>query len=311
MGTVVAAMAASHAFTVMEPEAWDQFREMNRQHYKRLYGVEPPLHPKLESETLENVKPRYERVRQGLDFLHRHLRETQPGAFLLIGDDQNENYSEQCLPQLAIYTGERVVTSRHEFECHQDLSEALSEGMLHAGFDVAVSRKFPDDRLLSHAHVHLLERLLPEGDIPVVLIFVESIHAPAVDPPRCYAFGQALRSVIESNRPAGERIAVCASGGLSHFSAAFPYHAYSGPFHYGSISEEFDRKALEMMTRGEGEALATSLSSSDLLAHGDIELRSWLTVLGMMGKAKAEILAYEPFYRAIMAMGVAYWQIES
>jgi hypothetical protein len=65
------------------------------------------------------------------------------------------------------------------------------------------------------------------------------------------------------------------------------------------------------MARGEGEALAASLSSSDLLAHGDIELRSWLTVLGMMGKAKAEILAYEPFYRAIMGMGVAYWQIES
>jgi len=43
---------------------------------------------------------------------------------------------------------------------------------------------------------------------------------------------------------------------------------------------------------------------------GDPELHAWITLLGMVGDTKMEQLAYEPFFRAIMAMGVAYWDLE-
>ena len=33
-------------------------------------------------------------------------------------------------------------------------------------------------------------------------------------------------------------------------------------------------------------------------------------MLGMVGQTKAEILAHEPFHRAIMGMGVAFWDVE-
>jgi hypothetical protein len=61
------------------------------------------------------------------------------------------------------------------------------------------------------------------------------------------------------------------------------------------------------MERGEGERLA-HLSSDDLLDHGDIEMRSWIVVLGAVGKVPIRVLAYEPFYSGNMAMAVGYWE---
>jgi hypothetical protein len=72
-----------------------------------------------------------------------------------------------------------------------------------------------------------------------------------------------------------------------------------------AISEEFDRKLLRWMTDGQTEEIV-KLSSKD---HGEIELRSWLIVLGDVASARVEILAYEPLYRGLMGMGVARWAV--
>ena len=66
----------------------------------------------------------------------------------------------------------------------------------------------------------------------------------------------------------------------------------------------------EALKRGEGEKLA-QLSSADLLANGDIEMRSWLVLLGTVGSRPGRVLAYEPFYSAVMGMAVSYWDMEA
>jgi aromatic ring-opening dioxygenase LigB subunit len=101
-------------------------------------------------------------------------------------------------------------------------------------------------------------------------------------------------------------LALCASGGLSHFTAGYPWKRYQGPFGYGAISEDFDRRAIAWMERGEGERLA-ELSGAELLAHGNIELRSWIALLGALGPVRTRFAVYEPFFRAVMGMGVASW----
>ena len=317
MAKLVAAMASSHAFTLVDPEQWDELRERNRAGYKRRYGVEPPQHPKISEEDLAGLRLRYGRVRAGLDELRRSLHEQRPDALILIGDDQNENFKEEHLPQIAIYLGAEVFTSergeggprRHQrYRCHAGLAQGLLDGLVEREFDLSFSQAFPDSQLLSHAHGPIMERMIPQADIPVVLIFVNAIHLPAIGPGRCYRLGQAIREVIEEQK-AAERVVLYASGGLSHFTAGYPWRHYHGPYTYGSISEEFDRRALGLMARGEGERLAL-LSSRDLLEHGDVELRSWITLLGAVGKRPAKVLAYEPFYRALMGMAVAYWGME-
>ena len=76
---------------------------------------------------------------------------------------------------------------------------------------------------------------------------------------------------------------LCASGGMSHFTGGYPWKAYRGPYSYGGINEEFDREILDWMAHGDGEKVA-QLTSDDLLKNGDIELRSWITLLGAVDK---------------------------
>jgi hypothetical protein len=63
------------------------------------------------------------------------------------------------------------------------------------------------------------------------------------------------------------------------------------------------------MRVGEGHRLA-GLSSSELIEHGEAELRQWIVLLGAVGEAKPEFLVYEPLFRSIMGMGVGWWQLE-
>ena len=315
MAKIVAAMASSHAFALTDPSEWDGRRERNRTMYKHRYGVEPPIHPKMAEETPEVRAKRYQQVRSGLDFFREKLKEVKADALILIGDDQNENFKEDNLSQIAIHLGEEVFTTERRdggyqrgarYRCHQALARDLLNGLVEREFDVAFSNGFPRSELLSHAHGPILQTVLPEADIPVVLIFINAIHVPAISPGRCYRLGRALREIIEE-RPADERVVLYASGGLSHFTGGYPWRHYKGPFTYGSISEDFDRKALDLMARGQGEKLG-QLTSHDLLEHGDIEMRSWLVVLAAVGKTPAQVLAYEPLYSGLMGMGVAYWE---
>ena len=319
MARLVVGAACSHALALMEPDTWDRFRAWNREHYARRYGALPPENPHVEQESDEDIARRYEAVRAGLDALRERLRAADLDALIIIGDDQDENFTEENLPQLAVYLGEDfhcVDRSSGEpvprvYRCQPDLAWHLYEHSVNSGFDLAACKRFPDGQLKAHAVGPVLARLVPDARVPVVPIFVEAIHHPAVSPARCHQFGQTLRTAVEL-WTGGERVGVCASGGLSHFTAGYPYKALEGRhgFAHGSISEDFDRQALSWMANGEAEKLS-GLSSRDLLEHGAVELRSWITLLGMVGGARAERLAYEPLYRGLMGMGVASWSLEA
>ena len=140
-------------------------------------------------------------------------------------------------------------------------------------------------------------------------IFINAIHVPAPTPARCYQFGQTLKEVIDL-LPAGKRVMVYASGGLSHFSAGYPWGHYKGPCTLGSICRDFDRKIVDQIGKGQDRELA-ALSSKDLIENGEIELRQWITLMGIVGSSKPELLVYEPFYRGLLGMAVGYWDLEA
>lgn len=315
MGSLVAAMASSHAFAVAPPEKWDELRERNRNVYAQRQNVPmPPPHKRVSEESWDDVQTRYGRVRDGLFELKRIIDESKPDALIVIGDDQNENYTSQNVPQFAIYTGaeavffDRLFKEERTYRCDAEIARAILDGAVETGFDLSFSENFPDKRLISHAHAEPLMRiLLPDADVPIVPIYVNAIHPPGPTPARCYAFGQMLGDIIR-NHLADKRIAIYASGGLSHFTAGYPWRFYRGPFGYGCISEDFDRKVLQWIAAGEANKLA-GLSSAELLDHGEIELRSWIVLAGAVGAVPARVLAYEPLYRGLMGMAVAQWPL--
>lgn len=317
MGQIIAGMASSHAYALADPSVWDKMRETTRARYKERYGVEAPVHPKVAEELPEIRRDRYDCIAAGFDFFRDRLRELRPDALIVIGDDQNENFREDNLPQIAIYTGAQFYTNERNahgvrtrgvrYPGAAELAEAMVEGLVEREIDVAFSRSFPNDELLSHAHSPILRRIVPDADLPIVPLFVNAIHVPALTPHRCYRLGAAIREVVLS-RPAGERVALYASGGLSHFTAGYPWKHYSGPHGLGSISEELDRQAIAWMEQGRGDELGR-LTSQALIENGDIELRSWITLMGAIGNKRPTFLHYEPFYSAVMAMGIGYWEV--
>jgi hypothetical protein len=315
LATVVAAMASSHAATFNDPSVWDEHRARNRQGYQRRYGVLPPENPGIEGETAENVQARYGRIRDALSALRERLAASGASTLIMLGDDQNENFSDTNLPQIAIYLGESfVVRSRSGEELGRyrgdpALAEAILAASVESGIDMAAIRRFPDDTLLAHAFGPTLQAVDPAARVAVVPIFVNAIHVPAPSPERCYAYGEAIRAGIQ-RADADQRVAVYASGGMSHFTAGYPWRHYSGPYTYGSISEAFDRALFEQMAAGEGRALR-ELTGEAILANGEIELRSWIAMHGVIGDARPDLLVYEPFYRAIQAMGVGYWDLSN
>ena len=318
MGRIIAGMASSHAYALVEPTGWDVMRGRTRARYKARYGVEPKLHPNIAAESPDVRERGYRPIREALEFFRRQMQEARPDALILVGDDQDENFTEDNLPQIAVYTGGEIHTTERasdgsrlrgpKYTCHAALAGDLVDGLVEREFDVASCGAFPKDELLSHAHGPIMRRVLPDADIPVVPVFLNAIHVPAPSPKRCYRLGAAMREIIES-RPGDERVAIYASGGLSHFTSGYPWKHYSGPHGVGSISEEFDRKAVALMQGGEGEKLE-QLSSRDLLDNGGIEMRSWITLLGAVGDVRPRFLHYQPFYSAVMAMGAGYWEPE-
>jgi hypothetical protein len=317
MARIVAGFASSHAYALVEPRSWDKMRERTWARFKSRHGKEAPVNPKIAEENPEDREKRYGRVRQGLDLLRSRLREKKPDALILIGDDQEENFHEDNLPQISLYLGDKVfLTERGEngtkrgavYRCHTELAEKLLNGLLEREFDVAFSRTFPNDELLSHAHCQILRTIAGDADIPVVLVFVNAFNLPGITPRRCYRLGEAIREIVDG-LPSHERIALYASGGLSHFPSSYPFDHYRGPHTLGSISVDFDQSAIQLISRGDGAKLG-ELSAQELLKNGGLEMKNWIVLLGATAGAAPQHLVYEAFYSAIMGMGVGYWDLE-
>lgn len=309
MTTVVAGAATSHAFALTEPEDWDRGRQANRAGYARRWGEEPPEHPKVATETLEGNRARYATIRAGLDKIRASIAETSPDVMVLFGDDQHEHFTD-VVPQLAIYTGDSLKV-RHRgssdnailSKCPSELAHHLLEVAIAADFDVTEIKRLPDEEMFSHALAQIVHfyRL----DMPVLPIWVNGIVPPSPSPARCHAFGQIIRAGLDSF-PGSTRVMVYGSGGLSHFTGGYPYQAMKVRENYGSIHEDFDHKIVDAIRNGRGQELV-KLTSEDLLDHGEIETRQWVTVMGLLADSRPDFVEYQAFYRGIMGMGVALW----
>jgi aromatic ring-opening dioxygenase catalytic subunit (LigB family) len=313
--SLIAAFATSHAYTFQEPDTWDQRRERSKANVGGIVGRPAFDTPAAQAESLADNLTRYAPIREAHQHIREHLAASCADAVILIGDDQNENFSAANRPQLLVYTGGDFQADdwgRKQIapiKAAPDIALRLVEGVLAQGFDMGYAKSFADDKLLSHAHTEPTLYLIRDSGVPVVPLFVNAVHPPVPPASRSYALGQALRRVIDHDL-ADRRIVLCASGGLSHFSPSHPWAYHRGERYVGDISVEFDRKIVDWMRRGEGYRLA-ELTFDELIEHGEGELRQWIVLMGALAELRPEFLVYEPLFRSIMGMGVGYWSVHN
>jgi hypothetical protein len=247
----------------------------------------------------------------------RHLRDVLSGArldaLIVMGDDQNESYKEDCRPAFAIYYGETIRNSNEQHESyrarfpewyvqnrqgffeqdaprdypvHSALAVHLIEQLMEAGFDLASSQCLPEGEGEGHAIAYIHRRVMDEAKpVAVVPIFLNTYYPPNQPRPRrCYAFGQAVRQAVEAY--SGEaRIGVAASGGLSHFL----------------VDEDFDRAILTACADKDSQFLQ-NLPRNKLHA-GSSEILNWVALAGAVEHLDLDWFEYVPGYRTPAGTG--------
>jgi Catalytic LigB subunit of aromatic ring-opening dioxygenase len=234
-------------------------------------------------------------------------------ALVVMGDDQNESYKEDCRPAFAIYHGDTIRNSNEQHDYYRqrfpewyvqnrqaffeqdkardyavrsDLAVHLIESLLDMDFDLAASQCLPKGEGEGHAMAYIHRRVMDEAKpVPIVPIFLNTYYPPNQPRPRrCYAFGQAVRKAVESF-PGALRVGVAASGGLSHFL----------------VDEEFDRAILKACADKDA-AFLESLPRNKLHA-GSSEILNWVALAGAVEHLDLTWFEYVPGYRTPAGTG--------
>lgn len=299
---IVFGMASSHA-----PSLFAQ----SYAGWQRLWGRfrgDTPQPPEVENEGPEAVADFVARTATAFARLKRELTAARPDVVIVLAGDQNEWFDETNLPNLMIYAGDDDIVGFHNFgaedhepplvpwnhpdrfgvRLHVDrvVGDQLLDGLVRAGFDVAISRRVPvhdqPRRAVPHALVRPLPQVLPSLDVPIVPLMMKTVErSPAIlTGDRCLELGRALEAIC---RDLPQRIALYGSGGMSHDP--------QGPL-AGWVDEPLDRWFIEQLTGGTPDALGAMYSFRSMaMESGAGELRTWLPVAAALDAAQPGIKA--------------------
>ena len=298
MAQLVGCLAMSHAPQLMMPP--DDWGRLNNR-----AGESLPERPELMNVTLEQKRAQWDECMAAIGRLRGMLADLAADTVVMVGDDQRENFIEDGMPAFAIYMGQEVEASvsmryfgqsfddnRRCYKVDASLARHVIEDLMDAGFDPAYCTQTRYDGGLGHAFARPFNFLLPDPGPAVVPVMVNTYHPPAPSPKRCVQFGQALAAAID-RFPEDRRVAVVASGGLSHTR----------------IVEELDAGFIEAL-RGNDLAYMAAMSPADLV-QGTSEIRNWIVVAAAAANRKFELVHYVPLYRTTTgvgcAMGFARW----
>ncbi len=323
MAEIVLGLGASHGPPVTMPASnWSMLMEKDqvdkRMDYAALVKAEKPtIHEEI---TPERMQERYDIAQRSLGQLKAVLEATAPDVIVVVGDDQNEQFSPDLMPAFCVYRGDTMEIVKRQrsggqwgnmawlsyssqgvpetprpYEAAPDLANHLIRFLVDEDFDISSCATFKPEVGMGHAYSFLYRTILPAGNIPVLPIMVNTMYAPNTPTPgRCYELGRALRRGIEA-WAANKRVAVMASGGLSHVI----------------IDEELDRIVVDALAEKDVETLRTLPRERLDRAAGTTEIRNWIVLAGAMEGLSMNLASYEPCYRSPAATGLgmafAYW----
>lgn len=233
----------------------------------------------------------------------REIEAIDPDAVVLISDDHVHNFFLDNLPAFCIGVADSyespiedwLKVEKRTVPGDVGLGAYLMESALEAGFDPSLSMELT----LDHGMVTPLELAGIAGRYPVVPILVNCVQPPMPRMRRCIALGKALGDAIRAY-PDARRVAVLATGGLSHDV---------GTPRMGIVNEAFDLEFLRLLEVGEPDALAQFCQSEvNSGGNGTEEIRNWLVAHGMADGAGFERYYYHPVNAWYTGIGLGRWK---
>lgn len=314
MANIVLGLATTHSPNVSTPvELWHLRGEndpniVGRETFDRLLQQNSTW--ASEEITSDKWQERYDQIQRAIAELAQTFAEVQPEVVVTVGDDQRELFADSHRPAIDIYLGESardvppepnslnelrrsMIWAEHANEtiinpCDAALSRHLVESLVAQEFDLSYTRELPEGRNLGHAFNFIYRRIMGEHLVPQIPVMLNTYYPPNQPTlKRCYALGRALRRAIDSWQ-SDKRVAVVASGGLSHFV----------------VDEELDRGILKALQEKDVDALLSY--PEELFMSGTSEIRNWVVVAGAMEASEFEldVVDYVPLYRSLAGTGV-------
>ncbi len=232
----------------------------------------------------------------------RDMVAARPDALVVIADDHLNVFSFDAIPAMCVRIGRSVQRMVQEdaiefdqaldglplrYPLHEDLANRILEEGMEAGFDFAASWSAP----LDHAFLSPVSTLCDTQPVPPLVPFwVNCFVSPQPTARRCYAAGRHIARVVGDGP---WRVAVIATGGLSHFPELSLARV-------GTSDAAFDRRLIALMEKGDHETLC-ALTTKELDLTGSHEYLNWLVLMGAVGAARARVRFFGEMGRVDLA----------
>ena len=310
-----------------------------------VYGIGLTHTPGLANQ-LDRAQPaQLARVMDGLAVGRRELAEARPDVIVAFINDHFDMFTLRNMPGFAIGLGDThwgppvdaegaLRMKRGPVPGHAHIAGALCDSLTRNGFEL-----YRTDTVDFLHNVLLPKKYLwPDRDIPVVPIMINCFAPPLPSFRRAYQLGLAVREVLEKR---SEKIAVIASGGLSHWPPILPddkadalYNARIEELNnFGRaaasrtesirtvilkreiemsqsdkalINATWDLDFMERLARADVEHL-TALDHDDVCRDagpGGAEMLLWVALMGTMNARPGNVVMYEAVTEWMGGVGV-------
>lgn len=322
MAEIVFGMAVPHSGMLGKPpETWLEDGERDRKNPELWYKNRTWKFPELAEErstegfpaflTLEERLARGQRCAEALTKMREAYEAARVDVAIILGKDQKEIFIEHT-PSLAVYSGPEIYNgppgrsvyapaTSITHQAHPGLAQHLIQSLQKAGFDLTDLLKWPpntwlkNEQVVPHAFGFVYHQIMSDNPVPNVPILVNTFYPPTQPSMRrCIQLGNALVDAIKS-WDSKLRVAVIASGGLSHFVC----------------HESFDRTIIGYLDSGDLEALEKVDDRSYQSGTSEIKLYVPVLVAAQAMGAPMTLVDYVPCYRSEAGtgegMGFMYW----
>jgi hypothetical protein len=328
MAKIVFGMAVPHSGMLgQSPEDWLKNGERDRNNPELWFQNRTWTYPELEAHrgaafekylTIEERTARAARCRAALDEMAAAYSRAKIDVAIVLGKDQKEIFIHHS-PSIAIYSGKDVhngppqrsvyAPDHHVVHgCYPELATYLIKAFQSSGFDITDLFAWPENvwmetqmkqrvdyPVVPHAYSFVYHQIMGDNPPPHVPVLMNLFYPPTQPSmARCIQFGDVLRDAIEA-WPQDVRVAIIASGGLSHFVN----------------DEEFDRDILGKLASYDYQGL--SAIPDGWFQSGTSEIKIYSTVMKALQHTGAQmtLVDYVPCWRTAAGtgegMGFMYW----
>jgi protocatechuate 4,5-dioxygenase beta chain len=245
-------------------------------------------------------------AKKATDEMRWRLEAAKPDVILGFSNDHLLNWPINNIPELTVGIGEEHVGPADWYDEWLALDKyripghpALARYIVNEGARRRVAFSYLREMQFDDGFSVPMHYLNPYNAIPLVPISMNCTVPPIPLPTRAYEIGITLREMLKAY-PGAERVAILATGGLSHEPG--------GP-RYFWVDEEFDQWFLSMLATGDHEALLRECTLEKMEAAGSggtAELLAWITALAFT-RGPADVLAYMPAVAWRSGTGMVVW----